>query len=364
MVYTRTITSPLWGGRVTGKEGGIRYTALVSEDDGGGSAIIPGSNGSSFAAQDFGSTVFLGRAKKDIGLSFVGALVTDRENRDGEGHNRVAGPDFQWRLSSRDVVTGQLLFSESRTPNRPDLADEWNGQTLSGYASQVTWNHNTRHLDWYGQYRDFSDGFRADAGFVPQVGVREYFGGGGWQVYPKRIVSRERTFLNVDYQVDRSGALITRLIEPGLGMDTRFSGFLQFRYEDDETRAGTVVIPRHQFAYIVQFSPSRFLSYIGVNGRLGQDIDFANARPGRGPTVNASATLHPTDHLEIGLIEDSCSPSVDDASGVRRWLFTQRVSRAKGTYTFTSRMFARVIAQYVSTTRDPSLYRSSVSDRV
>src|SRR5207302_2060807 len=205
-VYTRTITAPIWGGRVTGKEGGIRYTALVSDDAGGGSAILPGPNDSSFASQDFGSTVFLGRAKRDIGLSFVGALVTER------------------------------------------------------------------------QYRDLSDGFRADAGFVPQVGYRDYFGGGGWQVYPKGIVSRERTFLNVDYQVDRSGALITRLIEPGVGMDTRFSGFLQFRYEDDETRAGDVVIPRHQFGYIVQFSPSRFLSFVGLNGRLGRDIDFANAR--------------------------------------------------------------------------------------
>ena len=97
-VYTRTITSPLWGARATGKDGGIRFTALVSEDEGGGSTIIPGANGSSFAAQDFGSTVFLGRAKKDMGLSFIGALVTDRENRDGQGHNRAAGPDFQWRL--------------------------------------------------------------------------------------------------------------------------------------------------------------------------------------------------------------------------------------------------------------------------
>ncbi|HEV3139728.1 MAG TPA: hypothetical protein VGY57_04400, partial [Vicinamibacterales bacterium] len=300
---------------------------------------------------------------RDIGLSFVGVLVTDRENRDGEGHNRVAGPDFQWRLSQRDVITGQLLFSESKTPNRPDQADEWDGRSLSGYGSKLTWNHNTRHLDWYGQYNDASDGFRADAGFVPQVSYREYFGGAGWQVYPKGIVSRERTFLNVDYQADRAGNVITRLIEPGFGMDTRFNGFLQFRYEDNETRAGSIVIPRHQFGYIVQFSPSRFLSYIGINGNLGQDIDFANARPGRGPTFNAGATLHPTNHLEIGLVEDYRSLSVDDASGVSRWLFSQRVSRAKGTYTFTSRMFARVIAQYVSTTRDPSLYLSAVADR-
>jgi hypothetical protein len=48
-VYTRTITAPVWGGRVTGKEAGFRYTALVADDAGGGSAIIPGPNGSTMA---------------------------------------------------------------------------------------------------------------------------------------------------------------------------------------------------------------------------------------------------------------------------------------------------------------------------
>jgi len=41
-VYTRTITDPVAGGRVTGKTAGVRYTVLVVEDDGGGGAIIPG----------------------------------------------------------------------------------------------------------------------------------------------------------------------------------------------------------------------------------------------------------------------------------------------------------------------------------
>ncbi|MBI3491425.1 MAG: carbohydrate binding family 9 domain-containing protein [Acidobacteria bacterium] len=339
----------------------IRYTALVADDAGGGSAILPGPNGSSFASQDFGSTVLLARAKRDIGLSFVGVLVTDRENRDGDGHNRVAGPDFQWRLSPRDVVTGQVLFSDSRTPSRPDLADEWTAQRLSGHALNTYWNHNTTHLDWSVVYKDLGAGFRADAGFVPQVGYREYFGGGGWQVYPKGLVARERTFVFVDYQADQAGAVITRDVQPGFGMDTRGNGFLQFRYVDNRTRAGGGVVGRRQFGYIINFNPSRRVTFIGVNGTLGQDIDFANARPGRGPTVNASATLHPTDHLELGLIEDVRTLSVDDGAGSSRRLFTQHVSRVKGTYTFTSRMFARVIAQYVSTTRDPSLYASPVA---
>ena len=37
-----------------------------------------------------------------------------------------------------------------------------------------------------------------------------------------------------------------------------------------------------------------------------------------------------------------------------------RVFRVKGTYTFTSRLFARAIAQYVSVDRDPSLYYKPV----
>lgn len=78
-VYTRTITAPRSGGRITGKDGGIRYTALVTEDAGGGSMVLPGPNGSSAASQDFASRVFIGRAKRDMGRSFVGALVAARE---------------------------------------------------------------------------------------------------------------------------------------------------------------------------------------------------------------------------------------------------------------------------------------------
>ena len=53
--------------------------------------------------------------------------------------------------------------------------------------------------------------------------------------------------------------------------------------------------------------------------------------------------------------------NIDDAVGTDRRLFTARVSRVKGTYTFTSRLFVRGIAQYVATTRDPSLYSASVA---
>ena len=120
--------------------------------------------------------------------------------------------------------------------------------------------------------------------------------------------------MNVDYQAEPSGAVITRDIEPGFGMDTRWNGFLQFRYVDNRTRAGEggPVIGRKQFGYVVQFSPSRKLALVAVNGTLGQDIDFDNARPARGPTINSEVTLQPTDHLVLDIIENVRRPSVDD----------------------------------------------------
>ena len=216
-VYTRTITDPVAGGRVTGKTAGVRYTVLVAEDDGGGSAIIPGPTSSSLAPVDFGSTVFIARAKRDLGLSFISVLATDREHhgtgvgpeleRDTTGHNRVVGPDFTWRPSGNDVVTGQWLYSNTTTPDRPDLSAEWTGQTLTGHDGVAQWNHNTTHLDWSTVFRDISHGFRADTGFVPQVGYREVYGETGWTFRPTNFLSRLRTFVHANRQIDASGEL-------------------------------------------------------------------------------------------------------------------------------------------------------------
>jgi len=362
-VYTRTITDPTWGTRLTGKDGNLRYTALVARDGGGGLVILPGSNGSAAAPQDFTSTVAIGRVKEQIGRSFVGALVTDREIVSaGDGHSRLAGPDFEWRPTASDVLTGQLLYSATQTPNHPDLDPSWDGRDEHGTALQTFYTRNSRHFDAFGRYTDVTDGFRADLGFVPQVGYREGLFSTGWTVHPKGAISRQRTFFNAQYQVDRDGRVITENVQPGFGMDTKWNGFVQLRYTSDQTRAADALIGRQQFGFTVQFSPSRRVAQLFADSTFGQDIDFANARPATGYTVNLRATLVPTDHLSLEMNYNARSLDVDtgDASGR---LFLEQVSHAKATYTFTSRMFVRLIGQYVETVRDPSLYTFGVADK-
>ncbi|MDE3155361.1 MAG: carbohydrate binding family 9 domain-containing protein [Acidobacteriota bacterium] len=362
-VYTRTITDPLWGGRVTGKVAGTRYTALVTEDAGGGSVIIPGPNGSSTAPQDFRSTVFVARAKRDLGLSSIGALVVDREDSTGGGHNRVFGPDLAWRPSGHDLVTGQWLVAETQTPDRPDLSTAWMGQSLSGAAGLASWSHNTTHTDWFGQYTDITSGFRADTGFMPQVGYRDAQASAGWTVRPDGPVSRERTFLSTDYQTDRSGALLTSRLAPGINFDTRRSGSVQLQYVNERDRAGDLILSRQQLAYSAQVSPSRTFKSFGVNGTVGQDIDFLEARPARGTTVNLSATLQPTERLEVSLVQDIRLLGLRTPQPAGGHLLTEEISRLESFYFFTPRLFVRLIGQYVATRLNPRLYPSGVAAR-
>jgi hypothetical protein len=356
-VYTRTITAPDWGGRATGKLGGVTYTALATNDTGGGSVVVPGPTSSALAAQDFHSTVFVGRARKDLGgLSFVSVLVTDRESGT-DGHNRLVGPDFQVRFHGTETLTGQYLASDTTTPNRAAVNSTWTGTDLTSGAAQLGWNHSTEHFDFSTTYKDFGSGFRADNGFVPQVGYRENYAETGWTFRPTGFLSRLRTFVQLDKQVDRdTGRTIFDNASPGAGMDTKMSGFMQFRWDRTHVRAGDQLFKRNQFGYYVRLSPSRRLQQIETDGFLGQEADFENVRPGRGGTVNISSTILATNHLVFDVIANTIWLHVDDLAGRSRPLFTARVSRVRANYTFTTRSFVRLIGQYVSTDRDPSLF--------
>src|SRR5687767_5913869 len=199
-VYTRTLTSPRWGGRTTGKTGNYAYTFLIAQDRGGGSVILPSAFGSNFAEQDESSIAAIGRVRRDFGRSFVSMLLTTRETEDGS-HNRVFGPDFQWRLGDHHTFTGQVLYSTTETPNRPDLeVAEWNGQKLSGHAAHTWYAFSTAKHDFYVQGSDYDKEFRADNGFVPQVGWRGSYTEGGKTWRPTGFFSRIRAFAMGEYQ--------------------------------------------------------------------------------------------------------------------------------------------------------------------
>jgi len=362
-VHTRTVTAPRWGLRGTGSFGETTYTALVSKDEGGGSVIVPGTTSSSLADQDFASTVGVARIRHDLGKSFVSFMYAGREIDDG-GSNHVFGPDFVWRPNEQDQITGQLLLSRSSTPTRPDLSDEWDGRSLQGHALELWWFRGTKTWDYFALYDDIDEEFRADNGFVPQVGLRRGIGELGYTFWrPQGKISRLRTFAMFDYLEDRDGQLIERRLRPGFGFDSVLNSFVRFEMRIQDIRVGEQVVPRNQLYGYLQFSPGRVFSYVQLELTAGQDVDFDNERRADGVTARMQAHFRPTDHLELALQTDWRTLEVETPSSRSERLLTATVARLRSVYTFNARAWVRLIGEWVETTRDPSLYREAVDAR-
>ncbi len=364
-VYTRTITSPRWGTRSTGKFGSNAYTFLVAQDRGGGSVILPSAFASDVAIQEFKSTDMIGRVRHDFSRnSFVSMLLTDRE-LGGGAHNRVVGPDFQLK-NKTDTLTGQLLLSDSATPNRTDLAKEWNGQKLRGHAYDVWWSHSTEKFDWYSQHQNYSNEFRADAGFVPQVGYGTTYSETGWTFHPTGFFSRVRTFAMGQYDTTEDGALLYRLASFGFGADGKMRSFWRFRYaydtvrNVDKTRDIDSLFQRHYLLWSFNFAVNRLISQLSSDGWAGQQVDFANNRLGHGANVNYGVLLRPGDHLEMSLSNGVRWLRVKNGVDEGR-LFTSQFERMRATYTFNQKMFLRAILQNQRTNQNQGLYDPTIT---
>jgi hypothetical protein len=352
VAYTRTITSPRWGLRSTGRIANSAYTLLVTQDRGGGLTIIPGATSSFFAPQDFKSTDAIGRIRHDIAQSFVGAVFTDREIRGG-GHNRVIGPDVLWRPNQADSVNAEFLYSSTENPNRPDLSPAWNGARSSSHAATVTWNHQQQTRDWGVSAGEIGNDFRADLGFLPQVGYREASGYAGLRWYPEHsFFNYIRASFFADQQNDLDGNTIFRRTSPGVLLLGKkdFTGAFTLHLSE-QYRVGPKELGENYLEYFVQVDPSRRFPRIVLQGSAGQRIDFANARTGNGATVGLSATVRPIDNLTL---EPNLTHEWLDVAGGQ--LYSANVERLKATYSFSARSLLRVIGQYVSTDRNVSLY--------
>jgi hypothetical protein len=328
-VYTRSIGSPAWGLRATGQRGQTAYTMLVTADRAGGSVLMPGALESRTMTLESRTLVGIGRVRQTFGNSFAGLLLTTREG--GGQHNRVFGPDFQWKPNGTDRVVGQLLMSDT------------NGQ--SGHALRLYYSRDANRYDVFTGIRDFSERFRADDGFLPQVGIRSLYSEVGWHIYPKSRVSFIRPYFAVErIERTRDGSVVHDGIYPGIyfeggGWGSR--GWVTF-HPIDRDRTGPSPL-RYGFAeFDLKAVPSRWLTSVALHGTTGGKLDYTNARQGRGAALALDAEVRPTDHLDVQM------------TSKREWLhtlagdrvFAAQIQRMKATYTFSTRSLVRAIAQY------------------
>jgi Domain of unknown function (DUF5916) len=345
-VYTRSITAPAWGLRATGTSGPNAYTFLLAQDRGGGSVVLPGRDGSEFAPQDFRSHVAVGRLQRSIGESFLAMMLTARESEGA--HNRVLGPDFLWRRNATDKLHGQLLFTSTQNPNRPDLSAQFNGQSFDGHAYRVYFTRDAKTYDIWAATSGYSEGFRVDNGFVTQTNLRRAGLWLGRRYYPTSFFSYLRPYSGVEADTAFDGSeLLRRGFFQGLEFQGKWGSSGWITAQSQKERVGGKLLRRDMMDFSMRAAPYRSVPAIQLDGEIGDRIDYVGAQVGSGARFNLSGTLRATDHLELQLMT------------TREWLdlettgrlFTANVDWVKVTYTFSPRTLMRVIGLQSEVTR-------------
>ncbi|HEX6158841.1 MAG TPA: DUF5916 domain-containing protein, partial [Thermoanaerobaculia bacterium] len=355
-VHTRTITAPSWGVRATGQSGASAYTLLLAEDRGGASMILPGQSGSDFVPQDFRSRVVIGRLRRTFGSSFAGALLSAREI-EGGGHNRLIGPDFLWRMSARDKLSGQVLVSDTVNPDRPELHARFDGRSADGLASRLVFQRDAKRYDVWSAVSQYSPGFRADNGFVVQTGLRRAGLWMGFRNYPSGFLSYFRPYVGSEHDLAWDGG---EHLRAGSYAGAAFTG----RYgldgwatlSSERERVGSSLLRRNYLRFDARIVPTRWLPQLRLDGHVGQKIDYAGGRVGEGALLNLTTIVRPTDHLEISLRN---TREFLDAGDER--VFQSDIDWLKVTYNFTARSLARVVAQQSEVHRHESLESRKLS---
>jgi hypothetical protein len=351
-LFTRTIADPVGGIKLSGKQGAHAFGAFVTRDDVTG-VLIPGFDGSSFVALARENTTTVLRYRRDVGPngSTLGLLVTDREA--GDYGNRVAGIDGLVRPSAADSIRFQWLGSQTDYPDsvsrsRPDLPG-----TLTGQGFLANYTHQTRRWIWNARAASISSDFRADAGFVPQVGTHSYAAGLG-RIFvggTDRRFDEVSLYSGCDRTTDWSGMSASW----GCDNEVSYTGPMQttLTYNAapnfDYYRGVTYNDFRHNIDATIR--PNGAFNLF-LDSSFGHAIDFTNVRHARRVRYTAGSSYSMFGRLtgDVSIAEERMSTESRDR------IYVARITQGQANYHFTPRAFARVILQYSDVVRNTGAY--------
>jgi hypothetical protein len=350
VVYTRMMREPAWGLKLTGKEGVHTIGAYVVDDD-ITNLIIPGSESSSFTVLDESNTATVLRYKYDIGNRFtLGGIFT---NRDGKDYlNRVAGIDGEFRITARDWIGVQILRSSTDYPE--EISEDYNQPegSLEDWAAEIFYSHSTRTWMWWAVLKDIGDDFRADLGFMPQVGYqhREVGVGYQWNRTETSWYTRMDIKAKIADTVDQSG------------FELFHEDVVQFTFEGPMQSHSVIRPSTMREGYNGQsyeFNRLRLHfcgrpnghSYIHANLNGGGQVDYANSRPGDFLNLDFGFWYRFGRHFYLESSWTREEMDVDEG-----WLYTTTIAELETSWQFNPRCFIRAILQHVDDQFNPELY--------
>ncbi|MFN2572166.1 MAG: DUF5916 domain-containing protein [Gemmatimonadales bacterium] len=367
LIYTRRISAPVAGAKLTGKVGGTAIAYIGAVDD------------NTLSATGDHPIFNLVRLRRDLGAnSTVGMAYTDRI--EGSAWNRVLGSDAR-------VIWKKIWFSEAQ------FVGSWTRDPASsgGRAGQlwdVTFYDRTGYsYGNHGELVGISPDFRAASGFVNRVNIvtGRFANRFTWYGKPGAILENATTFILLqptwryhdffDLGSTLEGSIGEQwlfTLRGGWGVNAHWQNVHQrfdapdyAHYQVDSS--GTLVpflMPHGRYNLWggdVGFNtPSRAITLSGDVG-TGKGVIFAEAAESRGLNIFLGATWKPTNALRVDgqWVHQQLSRTQDGS-----WFSTANIPRLKIEYQLTRAIFFRYVGQYraqqVDALRDPGSGRPLV----
>lgn len=366
LVYTRNISNPNFGAKITGKKNAHSYALLAANDD-KTQFISPTSLSSSVtrlrnrSGNDLSSNIAIGRYRLDIFKnSSIGALITDRRSKSAgiNYKNTVKSLDAVLRPTNSDTVTIQMMNSSSDNPLQLQTNQILTGEQ-SGNAQRIEYRHVDRVWDWRIGLDNFSEGFRADLGFVNRVDYKYFVTtiGRSWRSSGEKLFNRIRFAVDYDRTENQAGLELEEELEFFINMNGPSQSYLNGLFGGSKTYWNGQVY-NEQFNQIsMGFSPKAAFK-LGMYLRLEDVVDFRNSRLGRSLRFGPEVRLQLGQHIQINL--DFTKQKFKVAGGQ---LFEAKLTDLRATYQFSPQSYVRFTIQNNDRSRDPDLYIKPVSKR-
>ena len=354
-VFTRTISDPDVGAKLTGKRGDNTF-GVIAAQDAITNLLFPGQFGSDSTTIEQSNTAFIGRYSRGFGdTSSIGGVLTARDG--GGYHNYVGGLDARWRVNDQHTLSAQHLMSETEYP--AEIVEEFEQPVgaFDGSASSFRYEFDSRN--WFGglRYTDVSEGFRADSGFLSRVGTNSFRVDGGRVWHGEDGGWWNRIRLRTDYSIDHleDGTFTEREVGMRLGIGGPLQSWTQVSFETGTELESGILFDMQEVGFYFEMSPVSGLN-LSFSARMGDEIDYDNTRLGDQLYLRPSFKWNINRNFLLDV--RSIFASLDTKEGEK--IFDASVLDARLTWQFSVRSFLRVTLQQSATSRNPDVYEDEV----
>jgi Domain of unknown function (DUF5916) len=357
LVDTLAISDPRFATKLVGQVGADEIGALATEDT-ATSVVVPGPQTSTTRSFDFSTRDELLRYRYDVGASAFGVYASDRDG--GGYHSGLYAADGDWQIDPSDALTALVGSSSTDYPDAVASAFGFSPGTVKGDLWSLDYARTRRNYNFDVNLSHVADGFRADLGYLPQVGYDQGAFLGEYDFY----APDEDWWQNVGFgtisnwtRATDGGANLDRKVRLYTVLHANYQAQVYFYATRDQQyyQGKTFTLDQYEMDTTVQ--PVGWLNG-EVDVVAGDGVDYTGVRKAGLRSVNTTLYIQPGRHLKIDIVDDY---EQLDLAGTR--LFTANVYDLRFAWYFTSRLFADVIGQGQDVRNNTMLYPPGTAHR-